>query len=680
MNPTAVAMHGLGRLLQARSVAVLGGGAWCESAVKAAATLGFTGELWPVHPAGKTVGDLIVYCDIAELPSAPDAVFLGINRYATIEAVARLREIGAGGAVCFAAGFSEAAAEDAAASGLQAKLLTAAGDMAILGPNCYGFLNALDRVALWPDQHGLRPVESGVAILSQSSNIALNLTFQTRGLPVAYVVTCGNMAKVSAAQIGQALISDDRVTALGIHTEGFGELREWEALAMLSNARRVPVVVLKSGRSAEARAAAVSHTASLAGRDAGAQAFLDRLGFARVQDLPTFLETLNLLHMVGTLATPTLAAISCSGGEAGLIADMAQGSKLSFPPLTKERKRALRTVLGSKVALSNPLDYHTYIWRDADAMTRAWTAVAKGGAEITLAIVDYPTTDARDWRCTIQAALRTHAQTGKPFAVVATLGELMPSRIAEELRNGGVVPMRGLAEALGAVEAAATIRMSDPKPVLLPCEDRPCRLLSELRAKKTLRKYGVPVPNGTVTEADRPEIGNLAAPFAVKAVGLAHKSNSNGVVLNVQRAALSKALRTVGTSTVLVEEMVSGGVAEILVSILHDPAHGFLLTVGTGGILAELWRDSCSLLVPASREAVHRAILSLGTAPLLFGYRGQPAADIEALIDLVMSLQDCVVAEAASIRELELNPVICMPDGAVAVDALIRVVERGNVP
>ena len=668
-------MAELTRLLRARHVAVLGGGAWCEAVIGAARRMGFSGDLWPVHPAGKEIGGRPAFRSLAKLPGTPDATFLGINRHATIETVAELRSMGAGGAVCFASGFTEALAEDDTGANLQADLVQAAGDMPILGPNCYGFLNALDGVALWPDQHDLKPVDRGVAILTQSSNIGLNMTFQTRGLPIAYMIACGNMAQVSAADMGLAMVADDRVSAIGLYVEGFGDLRAWERFARAAHKAGKPVIVIKSGRSAQAQAAAVSHTASLTGDDAGAQALLERLGFARVFDVPTFLETLMLLHEVGALPEASLNSISCSGGEAGLVADMADGTALTFPDLTQTQQTDLRATLGAKVALANPLDYHTYIWRDVDAMSRTWTAMAQGDAALTMAIVDYPTTDATDWACATEAARRSRAATGKPMAVAATLAELMPQDVADQLRAGGVVPFRGLHEALGAIQAAAAIQTPSDMPVLLPQSGDGTRLVPEDEAKSRLAACGVDVPKRTETCAKAPDIGDLAAPLVVKAVGLAHKSDSGGVQLNVTSDSLPNAAASVGTARVLIEEMITGGVAELLVSVLHDPAHGFLLTIGAGGIWTELWQDSRSCLIPASRDMISGMIAELRIAPLLSGYRGSAAADLLALLDLVDAIQSYVIENADTLRELELNPVICTPHRAVAVDALIRVTE-----
>ncbi|MEN8657541.1 MAG: CoA-binding protein, partial [Marivita sp.] len=163
--------NGLDRLFRPTCVAVIGGGAWCRSVIDGLHRIGFDGPVWHVHPVAEGA-----FRSIADLPEAPDACFIGVNRTATIECLRDLSAKGAGGAVCFASGFAET--RDGGV--LNTALLDAAGDMAVVGPNCYGFVNALDKVALWPDVHGLIPVESGVAILTQSSNIALNLSMQRR--------------------------------------------------------------------------------------------------------------------------------------------------------------------------------------------------------------------------------------------------------------------------------------------------------------------------------------------------------------------------------------------------------------------------------------------------------------------------------------------------------------------
>ena len=664
----------LDRLFQPKSIAVIGGGAWCAHVIRQSVTMGYTGQIWPVHPTADSVAGYAAVTSLADLPSPPDAVFIGVNRHATISLVGDLAALGAGGAVCFASGFAEASAQDATGEDLQSALVDAAGDMPVLGPNCYGFINALDGALLWPDQHGCEPVQTGVAILTQSSNIAINLTMQARGLPIAYMVTCGNMAQTSQAKIATALLDDPRVTAIGLHIEGFSDLRDWEALAAKAHEKDVPLIAIKVGASVHAQQATVSHTASLAGSDAGAQAFLDRLGIARLRSLPDMLETLKLLHCYGPLPNANIASISCSGGEASLIADMAVGLDLTFPALTARQTTQLSTALGPMVALNNPLDYHTYIWRDASAMTAAWAGMTGCDIGLTFSIVDYPTTDPADWICATQAALAVRKQTGARFGVVATLPELMPAHVARDLMAGDVVPFMGLSEALAAAQAATQIRAPHLLPVYLPHHSKAMRTVSEFDAKSALAVHGLHVPH-TKTACGSHDIALAVAamvpPFAIKGVGLAHKSDHAAVRLNVSRDDACCVAAQIGTPTVLIEEMITSPVAEILVGVTCDPAHGFVLTLGAGGILTELLRDTISLLLPVQADDVRTALNKLKCAPVLHGYRRQPAADIDAIVAAVLAVQSYVAAHADTICEVEINPLICTPDRAVAVDALI---------
>lgn len=668
-------MRDLKRLLSPRSIAVVGGGAWCEAIVGAAQRIGFDGDIFPVHPTGKRIAGIQALTGLNEWPGPIDAAFLGINRTASIDAVGTLRELGAGGAVCFASGFSEAQAELADGGDLQAALVTAAGEMPILGPNCYGFINALDRVAIWPDQHGLEPVERGVAILTQSSNIAINLTMQRRGVPIAYVVTCGNMAQTDQARIARALLDDPRVTAIGVHVEGFTNLRGWERLAYEAHARGVALVALKVGRTAHAQAAAVSHTASLTGSHAGASALMARLGMAQVSDLAAFLEALKLAHFGVQMARGTLSTMSCSGGEASLMADTCDGTALRFPPLADRQKQALKTVLGPKVALENPLDYHTYIWRDTNAMAATFAAMADPNTDLNIVVADYPHTDASDWACVTDGVIEAHKQTGHPFAVLATLPELMPTDIVRAFEQAGVVALNGLRESVAALDALAQRRDPADSDLLLPGKARKAELVTEADAKTMLAGFGMVVP-GSRSVADAVAAGDAAAclngPVVLKGAGLAHKSEAGAVQLNLAPEDVEQAARDMGAEAFLVEEMVTDGVVELLLGVVRDPAHGFVLTLAAGGVTTELLEDSTSLLLPVDAKEIEQALNRLRCAPLLAGYRGRPAADVGTVVQAVQAVQQFVVANAASLDEVEINPLICTPTRAVAADALIR--------
>ena len=681
-------MRDLSRLFQPRSIAVIGGGAWCANVIEQCAKMGFAGPVWPVHPTRSELGGVAAFASLDDLPGVPDAVFIGVNRTLTIETVARLRAMGAGGAVCFASGFREAQAETGDGDSLQEALLAAAGEMPIIGPNCYGFINYLDGALLWPDQHGGERVERGVAVLTQSSNMAINITMQARALPLAYVGTAGNQAQIGLSEIGAAMLEDPRVTALGLHIEGIGDLRAFEALAARARALGKPVVALKVGKSEQAQKAAVSHTASLAGSDAGARALLRRLGIGQVESLPGLLEALKLLHFAGPLASNGVASMSCSGGEASLMADTGLGRDIRFPPLDEGQRTGLRAALGPMVALANPLDYHTFIWGDGAAMGRAFAAMM-GGEEIAMGclVVDFPRIDRCSdaaWDCVLEGAGHAARAVGKPLALVATLPEALSERVAARAIAEGLIPMLGLDETLCAIEIAARMgKAVVPGPLTLPGARKTgarktgvAHVLSEAEAKAALASHGVAVPRSERVES-RAALGEAAAratyPVVLKSEGLAHKTEAGGVALGLKDAAgVAQAAGSMPGESFLIEEMIDGGVAELLIGVVRDPAHGFVLTLGAGGTLTEILRDSGSLLLPTTEEAVRDTLHGLRIAPVLAGYRGKPGADMGAILAAVMAVQDYVMAHADEIDEVEINPLIVTPTRAVAADALIR--------
>lgn len=683
-------MEPLSRMFQPRSIAVIGGGAWCENVVRQCRDTGFSGPIWPVHPTKTTVGELPAFPDLAALPGTPDAAFIGVNRELSVRMVRELAALGCGGAVCFAAGFSEAVSELADGIALQAKLVAAAGQMRILGPNCYGIVNALDGVALWPDRHGLSPVSRGVAVIGQSSNVLINLTMQRRGLPLAAVVAAGNQAQTSMADLGIALLEDPRITALGLHIEGIGKLRDFENLARRARELGKPVVALKVGASQQAQAAAVSHTASLTGSDAGARALLRRLGIAQVDTPSELVETLKLLHVTGGLASPRIASASCSGGEASLMADIGKVSGLEFPDLGDTQEAALRAALGPKVALANPLDYNTYIWGDEDALAACFGALFSADLGLGCVVVDYPREDrfrAPDYDKVLRAAAAASKASGTPVALVSLLAEGLPEPVANRALEQGIVPLCGMGDALRAIRASveAGVHNRDhnrqPEPVLVPANGHGAsRVLGEAEAKALLSDAGIRVPRSvrvTTPESAGTGAAGIGFPVVLKGEGIAHKTEAGAVVLNLASAdEVAEAAARMPAKSFLVEEMITGTVAELLVGVNRDAAHGFVLTLGLGGILTELIADTASVLVPASRDELRGALRSLRTGALLTGYRGRAAADMEAVLDAMMVLQDLVRAHADRLHEIEINPLICQTTGAVAADALIRMDER----
>ncbi|MDP3897297.1 MAG: acetate--CoA ligase family protein [Mesorhizobium sp.] len=716
-------MTRLERLLRPKSICVVGGGGFGTNVVKQTLKMKFPGDVWVVHPTKESVEGVKAYRTIADLPGAPDATFIGVNRNMTIDVVRQLRARGAGGAVCFAAGFRETGDYDADGEQLQRDLIEAAGEMPVIGPNCYGLINYADGALLWPDQHGgkrLEPGTRGAAIITQSSNIACNLTMQTRGLPLAYLLTAGNQAQTGQSEMALGLIEDERVSSLGLHIEGFDSAAGFERLATRARELKKPIVAMKVGRSEQARAATVSHTASLAGSDAASDAFLKRLGIPRVDTIPAFLETLKLLHSVGPLAGNTLSSMSCSGGEASVMADTAEGRGVRFPKLTDAHKARVSAALGPLVAVANPLDYNTYVWNNEPAMTAAFSAMVSGGFDLNMLVLDFPRTDRcsdADWWPTVsafEAALKANQAKG---AIVASMGENIPEAHAEELLRRGIVPILGIAEAMDAAEAAAFVGRAWAAPFTSPLwggraagagggngsdlRDTPTpalradpphkgegNALSEAAAKAMLAARGLPVPKGRAATSVAAAIDAaiaLGMPVAVKALGLAHKSEHNAVRLNLRDVGLVRAaaadLLPLGTG-LYVERMVAGGVAELIVGITRDPLFGPVMTVGTGGVLVELLKDSATLLLPSSRDDIAAALRGLKMFPLLDGYRGRAKADVDAAIDAILGIADFALEHADTLEELDINPLIVCPEGQGAwiADALMLLNKEAPSP
>jgi acyl-CoA synthetase (NDP forming) len=673
----------LSRLLNPKSIALFGG-AWAENVILQLQKSGFDGDIWPVHPKRESICGIQCYADIGDLPKAPDASFVGVNRELTIEVIKTLSKMGAGGATCFASGFSESESEGTGGADLQQRLIEAAGDMPILGPNCYGLLNYLDNVTLWPDQHGGRSCEKGVAIIGQSSNVLINMTMQKRGLPIAYTVAAGNQAQTQLSDIASHLLEDNRVTAVGLYIEGFGDIRKLEALAAKARKLHKPIVAIKTGKSEKSKLATLTHTASLAGSAAAASALMKRLGIVEVESIAVFLETLKLLHTCGPLEGNAISSMSCSGGEAGLVSDMAEGTKIRFRDISPKQTDILKGILGPIVTVSNPLDYHTFIWGDEEKMAGVYSAVLNDQYDLNILIMDIPPEDRCDpsaWDSALAALIKANSRCNANVAMLATLPENLSEALSDKLLSHGICPMHGMEEMILAIDAAiqaGEIMNAVSEPVFLSIQENEAfKVLDEGQSKSALARHGLSFPK-MATAANLNEvqevIRSLSFPVVLKGLGIAHKSEAGAVVLNLKTPDEVYAAASImkGVTGFLVEEMVATPVAEVLVGITRDTTGVMMLTVGSGGVLTELLEDTASLIVPSGRKEIAQAIKGLKLAKLLEGYRGKPAADMDALLEAIMAVQSFCL-NSPDLIELDVNPIMALENGAMAVDALVRI-------
>jgi acetate---CoA ligase (ADP-forming) len=668
-------------LLHPKSIVFIGGGE-CDVAIKKTRALGFAGKIWAVNPKRASLGGIPCVKSIADIDGIPNAAFVAVKREPTIEIVRSLSKMGCGGAVIYASGFAETGDTH-----LQEELLTAAGGMPLMGPNCYGFVDGLARAALWPDEHGVEPIDRGVAIITQSGNIACNFTMTRRGLPLACVYAIGNQADVDMAQMLETFARDERITAIGLHIEGLADVVAFARAAEIARNLKKPVIALKTGRSEQGARVTLSHTSSLAGADTLYDALFERYGIARMKSVTAFVETLKFLHHGGPLNDSRIVSMSCSGGEAALVADMALERKVTFPPFDTATKAKVAATLNEYVTIENPLDYQTFIWNIEDQLTATFSAVLGGGYDAGMLILDTPAkpgTDPATWLVTVKSYINAARATGARAVLAASLPECMPDGVMADLAAASVAPMCGLDDTLAAFEAAAFIGRNWARNEVLPVLKNPHTAgageytLNEHDAKILLKAFGLPVPEGRLCKIAEAAgaAKELGFPVTIKtsSAAIAHKTEAGGVALNIKtveeaEAAAQKMAKL--APDVLVERMVTGAVAELIIGLKNDPQFGPALVIGAGGILTELLKDSVTLLLPTSREEIIRALQSLKVWKLVEGFRGK-SGDQQAVIAAVLAVAEFAKAHSATIDELDVNPLLVLPNGAVAVDALIR--------
>lgn len=692
---TPLRRRNLERLLKPRHVALIGG----QDAVTVAgecARIGYEGQVWPVNPKRYEIGGHPCFAGIDDLPEAPDAVFLAIPREPAIEAMRALSARGAGGAVVYTAGFGEMGDDGAE---LEAGLIEAAGDMALVGPNCYGLINYLDQLALWPFAHGGYAPGYGAAIITQSGMLASDLTMSQRSVPFAFMISAGNQAVLALEDFVDVLCERPEVRAIGLHIEGLKDVAQFCQAAHKARQAGKPIVALKTGSSIVGASLTESHTGSLSGSDELYSALFDKLGIIRVQSPAQLLETLKFLVVAGIPKGNSVAGLTCSGGGATMLADYGETVGLTFSPPSAKARDVLSTRLPHTATVSNPLDYTTPIWGDEDRVPPVFSAHVSDGHDAAVLVQDYPLpgldeskvyylNDARSFAAAVTAA-------GLPGAVCSTLPENMDVETRELLISLGIAPMQGLPETLDALSASAwlgrrwqMLEGQDYAPVLLAPLGNDTITIDEAEGKAALAAAGIGIPEGrTVTAAEAPEIAQeLGFPVVLKMLGpkLLHKTEAGAVVLNLRTpdevaAAVGEMIIRVGayhrdavTDRFLLERMANKPIAELLVSVRREPDFGLAMTLASGGVLVELVGDAVTILMPADDAEISRALSRLRVSDLLAGFRGGASADLAELIAQLQLISRFVQTNTMACCEVEINPMYVGENDSLAVDVLLR--------
>lgn len=671
-----------------KSIAVVGASPsnqWGKQALQNLINMGYNGKVVAVNPKYTEIIGFDCYPSLKDIPFAPDAVLINVNRERTAQLVEEAAEAGAKSVVMFAIGFAEAGPEWRK---VQERIVAAARDahMVAIGPNCQGVINFVEPSAMWMGPVYPYPAGS-VAMFAQSGSVTSALANNKRGVRWSHIVSCGNEAISGAAELIAYFVDDPHVKVIA----GFMEtIRNPERFfAECDRARDVgkPVIIFKSGRSEAGQKFATTHSGGIAAPYRLYEELFRRHGVMRVNSSEELLETAIALQSPKKPAGGRLAVVTASGGQIELSLDEVTKypSVLSLPQFEPETKAKLTEILPDFLAPNNPLDY----WGVTDYITayrQILELLAKDkNVDVVVGISDPnsgPTGDPGQEN--YDGAIEVAAQTNKPIALITPLdGEPSGERV-EELLGHGIMLLSGFAEGYRAIERLVSFQ----KPIAAPARQVDIdheALLKFLHGRTKpfggqaaldfLALAGIKTTRGVV--ASRPDDAVQAAqsigfPVVLKNgdEGALHKTDTGGVHLNLttEESVREAAERLQGK--IHVQQQVRGG-AEMIVGLQTDPALGAFVVVGLGGVLTEIMNDASMRPAELLEGEATEMLEELRMFPLLRGARGAKPADIKAVTDVIARVDAIARALGSRIHSIDINPLIALPDGAVAVDSLI---------
>jgi len=529
--------------------------------------------------------------------------------------------------------------------------------------------------------------------------LSSSLTFNQRSVSFSYVIGAGNQSILGIEDYLETLVGHPEVNAFGLYVETLRDIPKFTDAAIRALEMNTPIVALKVGHSEIAARSTITHTGSLSGSSERYQALFERLGIISVATPSLLLETLKMVTFAGAPAGNRLAAFTCSGGDVAMLADSAEGTDVVFPEPSAAAQSDLARLLPEIATISNPLDYTTPLWGQETVLNRVFRSTLKDGFDAALLVQDYPPQaldeDRPMYLADARAFIEATRAAGIPGAICSTVPENIDVDARQFLLEQRVAPLQGVAEAVTAISGASkfgqkrkeSIGQLDVMRLRLPgCDHKELQNYDEWESKQFLARFEIPVPDGRLASAaEAPAAAaELEFPVAVKFIhkDITHKTDLGALHLNLMTKdevgdAVADITKRIGSGDIsdgkfLVEKMITPVIAEVLVGVVNDDQFGHVLTIGSGGALVELIRDTHTLLLPTTRKEIHQAITGLRVSQLIAGYRNQTSVPLEHLVDLILRVTYLSESLDAALGELELNPVLISPSGPVAVDAVLR--------
>ncbi len=693
----------LNKLLKPTSVAVIGasekegfGGDVCRNILSYVED---RSHVYFIHPKRDSVFGVPCYKSISDVPENVDLMIICTSQKTVIPLLQEGAKKGVGGAVVFASGYGEVGTAEGKQN--EAELIAAAKelDIAVMGPNCAGFVNYIDNVQAFAFISAKRDRKGSVGVVSQSGQLCLSM-MDDPGMRFSYNISAGNGKIVQMEDYMDFLVDDEDTKVVSIYIEGVKNADKFAAVLKKAAEKRKPVVILKAGRSAKGGAIAASHTGSLSGSDASFDAVLKKFGAIRVDDLEELIAmSLMLSTMKRMPEKATFASMNLSGGETGICADVGSLNGIEYPDFTEETLKKLKEQLPSYASPNNPLDMTASLSYDADLYAGALRTVMDD-PNIGMVLIGYTLLLEIADPCIhymykgIEKVVQEKGGNCKPIAMIPFAENTRNPEYQEKLFQIGVpvLPppvyafklLRHLADFIAYEPETKTLELAVGHP-----KSEETQALSEHESKQELKVYGVPVPDEVIVTS-KEEAAQFAknhpGPLVMKveSADILHKSDVGGVKLNVcGPEAAEKAYEEIMESVtakrpdahingILTVPMLDAGV-EIIIGVNNDPQFGPMIMVGMGGVFVEVFKDVALYPAPLKEEEALEMLKSLKSFKLLNGYRGTEKCDIKALCQTIVAISNYAQANKDVLKELDINPLFVYPEGkGVGVaDALI---------
>jgi len=651
---------------------------------------GFSGPIYPVSASVERVGDLKCYRSLASIGESVDHVALAVPAPLVAGVLRECPTTGTRFATVFSSGFREAGGDEGV--GREDELLAAAraAGVRIIGPNCNGFLNVFDHVALTTTNTVVRAGEldirpGGIGIISQSGGLGqVNVLYRClqMGLPVGFEVSGGNDADIDSLELATAMIEDDRIEVILMVIEGMRDAARLERLAVAAAAADKPIVALKLGRSAAGRQAIASHTGAIGGPDEIYDGVFDELGIIRVEDTHELVDAAGVLLSGRASRGGGVAAVAVSGGNAAMFADRAGAAELSMATLGDQTVDSIRSLLPGYANISNPVDLtatalHTY----EDVLS---CLIEDDNVDSVVPII---TLDRSEHIANIINVARGGS---KPVSLLWTGGCVdQPELSREDVSRRGAYVFQNASECVAALKrrqwwlerrAPVAAREEIPAEPATGLAEAGTELVVGNAAFAWAEQIGLSVPIGRVV-ADRAAAlqaaEELGYPVVLKVEqeDLVHKSESGGVAVDLRdSAALGAACDAMTASfpgaRMLVQQMIVDG-SEGVIGFIRDPVFGPVVMFGAGGVELELRRDVAFRLATCGVDEVRRALEALPSFPALRGWRGKGPYDVAAFARAVVTVARAGLRDPW-ITEIDLNPVMIGVNSVRVVDAFVR--------